>query len=150
MKILYPILLISLLLGSCSKKSVEEQAKIDDEIIQKYLSDNGITATKASSGIYFVIENPGTGASCNSNSDVQVAYKGYFTDGEVFDESSASGISFNLQGVIEGWTLGIPFFKEGGNGILLIPSALGYGSKKNGSIPANSVLIFDVKLIDVL
>lgn len=142
--------MLSFFLGSCSKKKAEEQAKADDEIIQQYLTDNGLTATKLSSGLYYIIETQGTGSSCNSTSDVRVAYSGYFTDGSVFDESDANGISFNLQGVIEGWTLGIPFFKEGGTGKLLIPSALGYGSKKSGTIPANSVLIFDIHLIEVL
>ena len=58
-------------------------------------------------------------------------------------------ITFPLSGVIQGWQEGIPLFKEGGSGILLIPSALGYGSQSVGSIPANSVLIFDINLIDV-
>ena len=37
----------------------------------------------------------------------------------------------------------VPLFKKGGKGILLIPSALGYGDKSVGNIPANSVLIFE-------
>jgi FKBP-type peptidyl-prolyl cis-trans isomerase len=52
--------------------------------------------------------------------------------------------------VIPGWTSGIPYFKEGGYGKLLIPSALGYGPSGSGSIPPNTVLVFDVKLIQVL
>ncbi|MFT5602342.1 MAG: FKBP-type peptidyl-prolyl cis-trans isomerase FkpA, partial [Flavobacteriales bacterium] len=48
------------------------------------------------------------------------------------------------------WTEGIPYFKEGGSGILLIPSHLGYGKSGTSGIPGNSVLIFDVKLIEVL
>ena len=66
-----------------------------------------------------------------------------------FDQSSSNGITFPLSGVIQGWQEGIPLFKEGGSGILLIPSALGYGSQSVGTIPANSVLIFDINLIDV-
>jgi FKBP-type peptidyl-prolyl cis-trans isomerase len=46
--------------------------------------------------------------------------------------------------------MGIPFFKEGGSGKLLIPSELAYGSSPRSGIPANSVLIFDIHLIDVL
>ena len=80
---------------------------------------------------------------------MKVAYKGYFTNCEVFDEST-SGITFNLQQVIEGWTLGIPYFKEGGSGKLLLPSALAYGKKGTSGIPENSVLIFDIDLIEVL
>ncbi len=146
------LLLICLasLIISCGKKKAEKQAKIDNDLISAYITENGISATKTSSGLYYYIENQGNGASCNSFSDVRVAYKGYFLDGSVFDESSAQGISFNLQQVIKGWTEGIPYFKEGGNGILLIPSALAYGDKDKGSIPANSVLIFDIELLEVL
>jgi FKBP-type peptidyl-prolyl cis-trans isomerase FkpA len=59
--------------------------------------------------------------------NVTVAYKGSYTNGNVFDKSSDAGISFGLQQVIKGWTEGI-FFKEGGSGMLLVPSHLGYGS----------------------
>ena len=148
-KRLIPTLLLLLVFVSCTAKKAEKQAQTDDAILQQYIQENGLTAQKTASGLYYVIENPGTGLPCNSNSYVKVSYKGYFTDGVVFDESDAQGISFNLNGVIEGWTEGIPYFKEGGNGKLLIPSALGYGTSGNSSIPANTVLIFDVKLIDV-
>ena len=46
-------------------------------------------------------------------------------------------------------TEGITYFKEGGNGILLIPYQLGYGASGSGSIPGGSVLIFDVRLLQV-
>jgi len=44
----------------------------------------------------------------------------------------------------------VPYIKKGGKIKLLIPSALGYGSNAAGSIPANSVLIFDIELLDVI
>jgi FKBP-type peptidyl-prolyl cis-trans isomerase FkpA len=96
-----------------------------------------------------VIKEAGDGVKPTSSSIVTVAYKGYYTDGEVFDESSASGITFPLQNVIKGWTEGIPLFKEGGSGTLLIPSHLGYGSNDSNGITGGSVLVFDVKLISV-
>lgn len=134
---------------SC-KKDRRLQSEKDDEIIQQYISDHGLTATKTESGLYVVIDEPGTGSACTGYSNVKVSYKGYYTNGEVFDESAASGVTFNLQQVIEGWTEGIPYFKEGGEGMLLIPSRLGYGENGSGSVPGNTVLLFDVKLIDVL
>lgn len=148
MKNLFFFLIIGLLISSCNK--AKKQAEEDEEIITKYISDNNLNATATGSGLYVVVTDPGTGASCNSSSDVTVDYKGYFINQTIFDESNSSGITFNLSGVIAGWTEGIPYFKEGGNGILLIPSALGYGDAANGGIPANSVLIFDINLIDVL
>ena len=149
-KRLTPAIFFLLVFVSCTAKKAEKQAQTDDAILQQYIQENGLTAQKTASGLYYVIENPGTGLPCNSNSYVKVSYKGYFTDGVVFDESDAQGISFNLNGVIEGWTEGIPYFKEGGNGKLLLPSNLAYGKSGTSGIPPNSVLIFDVKLLEVL
>ena len=137
-----------LLFSSCGKKRAREQAEKDDAIIQQYISENGLVATKTTSGLYVVIEVPGTGLQPTTTSTVKVAYKGYLTNGNQFDQSVA-GATFGLQGVIRGWTEGIPYFKEGGSGKLLIPSAMGYGSQAQANIPANSVLIFDVELITV-
>ena len=106
-------------------------------------------ATKTNSGLYYVINNEGTGKKPTSTSNVTVAYKGYLLDGTVFDQSSANGISFGLNRVIAGWTEGIQLFKEGGEGVLLIPSNLGYGPYSQGAIPGWAVLVFDVKLISV-
>ncbi len=150
MKQILSIVFIALLVTSCAKKKAEKQAETDKEIIQNYISDNNLTAKETGSGLFYVINEVGTGASCDFTSTVRVAYKGYFTDGGVFDESSEEGISFGLQSVIKGWTEGIPYFKEGGDGILLIPSALGYGTKGTGGIPGNTVLIFDVALLEVV
>jgi FKBP-type peptidyl-prolyl cis-trans isomerase FkpA len=137
-----------LLFSSCGKKRAREQAEKDDAIIQQYISEKGLVATKTTSGLYVVIDVPGTGLQPTTTSTVKVAYKGYLTNGNQFDQS-VNGATFGLQGVIRGWTEGIPYFKEGGSGKLLIPSALGYGSQAQASIPTNSVLIFDVELITV-
>jgi FKBP-type peptidyl-prolyl cis-trans isomerase FkpA len=99
--------------------------------------------------LYYIITNSGTGTQPTVSSNVTVAYKGYFTNGSVFDQSGSAGISFGLNQVIKGWTEGIPYFKTGGNGILLIPAHLGYGSSSNGRITGGSVLIFEVKLNSV-
>lgn len=150
MKIFWPFLIIAVLISSCAKKKIEKQAKEDEDIIVQYIQDHNLNAIATGSGLYYVKDTIGTGLGCVSTSDVTVAYTGYLVDGTVFDQSSAAGVTFNLQQVIKGWTEGIPHFKEGGVGKLLIPSALGYGDQATGGIPANSVLIFDIKLIDVL
>jgi FKBP-type peptidyl-prolyl cis-trans isomerase FkpA len=140
-------LILILLNISCNK--TEDYSQIDEDIIQNYILTNNLNAQSTASGLYYVIDNLGSGDTPTIYSDVTVAYKGYLTNGLVFDESSSSGVTFALGNVIQGWQQGIPFFNEGGSGILLIPSALGYGSEAVGSIPANSVLIFDISLIEV-
>ena len=139
-----------LLVSSCNKKlSPEEQMEKDQEIISNYINNNNLNAQSTSSGLHYVIVEEGTGNHPNATDNVTVRYKGYFTDGSVFDQSDNSGVTFNLQQVIAGWREGIPKFKEGGEGILIIPSALGYGPEGNSSIPPNSVLVFDVSLLDI-
>lgn len=134
---------------SCSKdKEVDYVAKNEQDIIA-YIAKNNLSAQKSNSGLYYVINEPGTGEQPTQNSNVTVAYKGYFTNGNVFDQSTSEGISFGLQQVIKGWTEGIPHFKEGGSGILLVPAHLGYGNDDYSGIPGGSVLIFEVKLISV-
>lgn len=151
MKHLLTTLLGLMLFISCSK---DKEANIDyvakNELeIKDYIAKNNLTALRSDSGLYYVINEPGTGTQPTATSNVTVAYKGYFTNGTVFDQSNAVGISFGLNQVIRGWTEGIRYFKTGGSGILLIPSHLGYGSYDYSGIPGGSVLIFDVKLISV-
>ena len=75
--------------------------------------------------------------------------KDYLAKNNLTAQRSTSGLYYIINQVIKGWTEGIPYFKTGGSGVLLISSHLGYGSTNNGPIPGGSVLIFDVKLISV-
>ena len=134
--------------ASCASENSSFTPQTEADIV-KYIEDNDLNATRTNSGLYYVINNEGTGTRPNSRSNVTVAYKGYFLDGNTFDQSSSNGISFGLNQVIRGWTEGIPFFKEGGEGVLLIPYNLGYGINGRGSIPGGAVLVFDIKLISV-
>jgi FKBP-type peptidyl-prolyl cis-trans isomerase FkpA len=131
-----------------NSEPIDYTAKNDKEITD-YIEKNELIAEKSESGLYYVINEPGTGAQPTATSNVTVAYKGYLINGTKFTESPEEGYSFNLNKVIEGWTEGIPYFKEGGSGILLIPSHLAYGSYNYSGIPGGSVLIFEVKLISV-
>ncbi|PKH49220.1 peptidylprolyl isomerase [Tenacibaculum sp. Bg11-29] len=131
---------------SCSSEEPNFDAQNEAEIV-KYIADNNLTAKKSDSGLYYVINTEGTGGQPTSNSKVTIAYKGYYLDGKVFDQNSA--FETNLQGVIKGWTEGVTYFKEGGSGILLIPSKLGYGSKNYRGIPGGSVLVFDISLLKI-
>ena len=143
------ILFIAIGLFACKQKESIDYIEIDEDLISKYVADSNLNAIATGTGLYYVVQATGVGIQPLSESTVTVAYKGYLTDGTVFDESDSNGITFSLKNVIKGWQEGIPLFKEGGSGILLIPSALGYGSSAQGQIPANSVLIFEINLIDV-
>lgn len=141
---LIPFIII-LFVNCGSDDSVEDFTEANEKEILDYISAQGLNAQKSNTGLYYVINETGSGDNPTTSSNVTVAYKGYFTNGAVFDESS-EGISFGLNQVIAGWTEGLTYFKEGGSGILLVPSRLAYGNSGRGSIPGGAVLIFDIEL----
>ena len=137
------ILLLSIVLSSC-EKSVQEK-------INQYLEDNNLEAESTADGLYYIIDEPGSDEHPTLENDVTVHYRGYLTDGTQFDSSYDRGepSTFFLGGnLIKGWKLGIPLFGKGGKGKLIIPPSLGYGSRQLEDIPPESVLIFDIELID--
>ncbi|RZK58137.1 MAG: peptidylprolyl isomerase [Pedobacter sp.] len=139
-------------LSSCSKEDfdAEKQATIDDKLIVDFITQNNIPATKHSSGLYYQIITPGTGASATAASTVGVNYEGKLLNGNQFDKSTQT-VSFPLSRVIQGWTIGVPLIKAGGRIRLIVPSALAYGntSPGGGAIPANAVLDFTIDLVNV-
>lgn len=145
--VLFSVLLV---ISSCGDKE-DEQAQIDRKKILDYISEHNLDAVERASGLFYVIENPGTGDFPAPTSVVTVRYTGYFLDGTVFD-TNEGGVAtpFYLPEMIRGWQEGIALFRRGGTGKLLIPSRLGYGSNSMSryGIPNNSVLIFDVRLVD--
>ena len=153
-KFFYLITTVVLVNFSCKKDETltpEDQHAADLMIIEHYLEDNNLSATRTPTGLHYIVTEVGPGEHPSANDEVEVKYKGYFTDGRVFDQTQpATTAKFFLTGVIPGWTEGIPYLRSGGGkGIFLLPSSLGYGNRSVGSIPPNSVLIFEVDLIAI-
>jgi FKBP-type peptidyl-prolyl cis-trans isomerase len=101
----------------------------------------------------------GTGAAVINGSVVKVHYTGWLyresgTDGKGLQfETSRSGEPFQFTvgvgAVIEGWDQGLPGMRVGGLRRLVIPPSLAYGSFRNGVIPANATLVFEIELLEV-
>lgn len=119
--------------------------------ILTYANANGITAVKHSSGIYYQIIDSGYGAAPTLKSNVYITYTAKFLNGTQFDQTTnADSTGWALGSLIEGFQVGLPLIKKGGRLKLFIPSSLAYSCNgKGASIPPNSVLYFDITLIDV-
>ena len=129
----------------CIDKTVQsEQAEIIN-----YAAAQGINATAHSSGLYFQITNTGSGPSPTLTSKVFIKYTGKLLNGTTFDNQTAAPVSYGLDGMIQGFRIGLPLIQKGGTIKLIVPSSLGYGCNGFGAVPGNSILYFDVELTDV-
>ncbi len=143
------LLLSLLILNACSEEeivSAEEQLAIDIGKIENYLIENGLEAESTESGLHYIITEEGTGSSPTVDSTIKVTYTGKYLNGEEFSSGTEEYVLINL---LLGWQEGLPHFREGGSGMLFVPSALGYGPSDWYYVPANSVLIFDIELLSV-
>ncbi len=107
------------------------------------------------SGLVYVDFEPGTGDVAENGATVAVDYTGWLQEtGVRFDSSISRATTFQVVigagSVIAGWDEGIVDLLEGGKRRLIIPPELAYGSQERGNIPANSTLIFDIVLVDIL
>lgn len=128
----------------------EENQKKADEFLKKNEKKAGVK--KTASGLQYRVIKEGTGIMPNANSKVKVHYKGTLTDGTEFDSSYKRNepVEFDLkQPMIPGWIEGVQLMKVGSKYELVIPPSLGYGDRGQQKIPGNSVLIFEVELLDV-
>jgi FKBP-type peptidyl-prolyl cis-trans isomerase len=138
------------------RESMEREAAKNLEEGTKFLEENakrnGVITTE--SGLQYEIMKEGEGEKPDFDSVVSVDYEGSLVDGTVFDSSYERGVpaEFALDQLIPGWTEGIQLMSPGARYKLYIPPSLGYGDQPvgGGAIPANSTLIFDVELLDII
>ncbi|MEX0942387.1 MAG: FKBP-type peptidyl-prolyl cis-trans isomerase [Pseudomonadales bacterium] len=121
------------------------------EAAKAFLADNserdGVKTT--ASGLQYEIVEEGDGQNPTADDRVRVNYEGKFIDGTVFDSTrDKKPVEFGLRQVIKGWTEGLQLVKEGGKIRLFVPPNLAYGPAGQGPIGPNSLLIFDIELLD--
>ncbi len=140
------------------EKKKKEQFTADKKIIQKYAVKNKLKTKRLPSGVSYAFKKKkkGKGETAKAGDFLEVHYEGRLVDGTVFD-SSFDGEPFKFQlgkgKVIRGWEDALKNFKKGSEGWVLIPSELAYGPRsiREGKIhiPANSVLIFRIKVLKI-
>jgi len=122
-----------------------------DAFLAANAKKDGVTTT--ASGLQYKVIKAGTGASPKAADQVKVHYTGTTIDGNVFDSSVQRGqpAVFPVGAVIPGWVEALQLMKVGDKWQLVIPSRLAYGPQSpTPAIPPNSVLIFEVELIEIV
>ena len=109
-------------------------------------------AVKTASGLIYIPQSPGKGASPKLTDTVKVDYEGSLIDGTVFDSSKQRGqpVEFGLTGVISCWTEGLQKMKVGEKAKLVCPSSIAYGDQgRPPRIPGGATLVFQVELLEI-
>ena len=112
---------------------------------------------KSDKGALFGEVQVGTGATLEAGKKAAVFYRGWLTNGDKFDESHAGSdgkltpfiFTLGAHQVIPGWEQALAGMKVGGVRLIVVPPLVGYGATGQGSIPPNSVLVFQVQLSEV-
>jgi FKBP-type peptidyl-prolyl cis-trans isomerase len=132
-------------------------AKKEDAEIIKYMTANNLTGyQKTASGLYYIITQQGSGEKPTPGSDIMANYTGTLLNGTKFDSNTDSAfghmnpLNFKLGrgAVIRGKDEAIGLLTKGAKATVIIPSALAYGTNAQGNIPANSILRYDLELLD--
>ncbi|MDA3614245.1 FKBP-type peptidyl-prolyl cis-trans isomerase [Polluticaenibacter yanchengensis] len=131
--------------NDCKAPSVTVPA---DEIAQlkTFIDTSHIDATFDSRGFYYKTAAAGGTDKPNNCSVIEIGYKGTLVNGVKFDSKDL--YAFSMGALITGWQYGVPLIGKDGYITLYLPPTLGYGSRPNGAIPANSILIFEIKLLN--
>jgi len=132
------------------QKLAEENQKKSEEFLSANLSKNGIVALP--SGIQYRVIEEGEGARPGMDSSVKVHYRGSKTDGLEFDSSFARGVpeEFQVSSVLRGWQEVLPLMKTGSTWQIFVPPEMAFGARGNPPVGPNEVLIFDLKLVEII
>lgn len=149
-----------------TQECADSQLATDVQIIQDYLEDSNLVAQRHPSDLFYIIEEEGIGDSPNSGQTIVANYTGKFLDGRVFDTSIESvakeegvydpnrdytpfNFVLNVSRVVTGWHIAFSLLNEGTKATILLPSYMAYGREGSRSIPPNTVLLFEVELVNI-
>lgn len=128
--------------------SLAESEK-ENQLILAAIREGKFDTTGSNNGVYYKILEEGKGDYVTLNDTLIVRYKGQLLNGFIFDQTKEKPAVFPLKRLIKGWQTGLPYCRQGGKIRLLIPSPYAYTIRNLGTIPPNSILVFDIEVVDI-
>ncbi|MBR3631652.1 MAG: FKBP-type peptidyl-prolyl cis-trans isomerase [Elusimicrobiaceae bacterium] len=127
----------------------QRRQKEQKEYLEKFAKEKGVKVLD--NGAMIKLSKEGKGRTPKADSKVTVHYEGKLMDGTKFDSSYDRGEAFTtkLTDVVPCWTKGLQYMRPASKATLVCPADTAYGNRPIGVIPANSVLIFEVEMIDI-
>lgn len=140
-------LLFTLFLGACSTYS-EEQLNSFDKKIKEWIGQQKVQFNKTESGLYYCFESNGSGRNIKYTDSVSVIFKGNLLDGTIF-ELEKKPIRFAVKEVIIAWKEILLMSKNEAKVQIIVPPQLGYGNHELEKIPQNTILIYEIEIVDI-
>ncbi len=132
------------ILTACTTYSEDDKSAFDRQI-EAYLKENGKQCERSESGLYYKIIKQGDGRKIQYGDRVSFTYKGELLDGTVFDKQTKP-IEFDVDVLIAAWKETMLMLNEGGEAYIVSPPHLGYGTHELEDIPANSIIVYTLKV----
>jgi FKBP-type peptidyl-prolyl cis-trans isomerase len=145
MRILFILMLLTTV--GCSTYSDNQKSSFDKEI-EAYLKKKKIKCDRTDSGVYFKTLKEGEGRQIQYNDLVSFKYKGELLNGNVFDNHKKP-VEFKVKELIGAWKELVLEMKNGGKVFMVVPPHRGYGDYDLNDIPPNSILVFELEVVDV-
>jgi FKBP-type peptidyl-prolyl cis-trans isomerase FkpA len=152
---LLPFLSVCLILSSCLKSNSSPTCSDKDpseevSAMQAYCFANGINYITDTTGLFYQILDPGVDPKPTINSTIKTTYVGKMITGTTIDSTGTTPIQLPLNQLIAAWQIGLQKIGKGGHLKMVAPSALCYGCYgRSPNIPPNTILYFDITLVDV-
>jgi len=140
-------LLLILILGACSTYS-DEDLKGFDKTIREWIRQQNIQYKSTESGLYYYFENKGQGQKIKYTDSVTVQFKGTLLDSTIFEIEKAP-VTFAVNEVIIAWKEVLLMSERNAKIKIIVPPQLGYGNHKLDKIPQNSILLYEIEIIDI-
>lgn len=147
----FALLFLVGILNSCGSTYSDSDKSEFDAKIEKYMKNKGLKLKRLDSGLYLSIEKQGTGSEkAKFTSQVKLIYTGKLLNGQVFDKTDPDKpFDSPVNGLIAGFQEALIDQTAGAQLKLIVPPNLGYGDDELDKIPANSVLVFDLEVVEV-
>lgn len=145
MRLLFLLFIVAL--GSCSTYSEEDLNEFDKKI-QNWIEKQDIQFNKTESGLYYSFESIGEGRKIKYTDSIKVMFKGSLLDGTIF-EIEEKPLTLAVREVIIGWRETLLMSKNKAKIQIIVPPQLGYGNHKLDKIPQNTILFYEIEIVDI-
>ena len=141
------IVAAALLLAYTGTQNAVVTGASNEQFLAANADEDGVETT--ASGLQYKVMKPGEGPSPTATDTALVKYEGRLRDGTIFDANEQTPMP--VGGVVPGFSEALQLMQKGGEYRIWIPSDLAYGEASPGEqVPPNSLLIFDVTLLDFI